>query len=299
MARRSIWRGAVSFGMVAIPIKLYTATESKDLSFVTLHETCHNRIRQKRYCPYHEVEVEQSEIVRGYEYSKDQYVVMQESDFENLPVASTHVIEITQFIDLTEIDPINFERTYMLEPDGVGVKPFYLLKQALESTGRVAIGKVSLRQKEHICCLRPYDQAISMHTMHYPDEIRGTLELSLPEEQSAITEQEMAMATTLIDQLTNPYDPTGFKDDYRLTLEQVIEAKLTSQEPVTAAPAPAKGKVTDLMEALRASIAANKARSSPARSSPAQSSKEDPGPEAEEPPKKKSRPKGTGRTKVS
>ena len=128
-------------------------------------------------------------------------MVMQEADFEDLPVRSTHLIEITQFVDLAEIDPINFERTYMLEPEGVEIKPFYLLKQALENSERVAIAKVSLRQKEHICYLRPYDHGIAMHTMHYPDEIRGTLELSLPEEQTAISPQEMAMATTLIDQL--------------------------------------------------------------------------------------------------
>jgi DNA end-binding protein Ku len=268
MARRAIWRGAVSFGMVAIPIKLYAATDSKDLNFVTLHSTCHSRIRQKRYCPHHDAEVEQAEIVRGYEYAKDQYVVMEESNFENLPVPSTHVIEITQFVDLADIDPINFERSYMLEPDGVGVKPFYLLKQSLESSRRVAIAKVSLRQKEHICCLRPYQTAMAMHTMHYPDEIRGTHELELPEERTAITEQEMGMATMLIDQLTRPYDASGFQDEYRLALERIIEGKLTSQEPVKAAPAAPKGKVTDLMEALRASIAAAKKGASVSEATP-------------------------------
>ena len=263
MARRSIWKGAVSFGMVAIPIKLYTATESKDISFVTLHDTCHSRIKQKRFCPHHQAEVEQAEVARGYEYAKDQYVVMQESDFDNLPVPSTHIIEITRFVDLADIDPINFERSYMLEPEGVGIKPFYLLKQALENSHRVAIAKVSLRQKEHICCLRPYEHALAMHTMHYPDEIRGTSELGLPEEQTAINEQEMAMATALIDQLTTgPYDPSQYQDEYRLALERTIEAKLTSEEPVTAAPAAPKGKVTDLMEALRASIAAAKEQGS-------------------------------------
>ena len=218
MARRAIWKGAVSFGMVAIPIKLYTATESKDIAFVTLHNSCNTRIKQKRFCPYHEVDVEHSEIARGYEYTKDQYVVMEESDFENVPVSSTHLIEITQFVDLEEIDPINFERTYMLEPEGVGTKPFYLLKQALENSHRVAIAKVSLRQKEHICCLRPYGQAIAMHTMHYPDEIRGVNELNLPEEQTAISPQEMAMATTLIDQLVGTYDPSQYQDGYRSAL---------------------------------------------------------------------------------
>ncbi len=276
MARRAIWRGAVSFGMVAIPIKLYTATESKDLSFVTLHKTCMNRIRQKRYCPYHEAEVEASEIVRGYEYAKEQYLEMDPADFENLPVPSTHVIEITQFVDLGDIDPINFERSYMLEPEGVGVKPFYLLKQSLEDSGRVAIAKVSLRQKEHICCLRPYQKAISMHTMHYPDEIRGTNELDLPEERTAITDQEMGMASILIDQLTAPYQPEIFQDEYRLALERTIEGKLTSQQPVTAAPPPPKGKVSDLMDALKASIAATKKAEAAPPGPPAESPAETP-----------------------
>ena len=288
MARRSIWKGAISFGMVAIPIKLYTATESKDISFVTLHDSCHTRIRQKRYCSHHETEVEHTEIVKGYEYAKDQYVVMEDTDFDNLPVASTHVIEITQFVNLAEIDPMNFERTYMLEPEGVGTKPFYLLKQALESSGRVGIAKVSLRQKEHICCLRPYDHAIAMHTMHYPDEIRGGNELELPEEQTAISEQEMAMATTLIDQLTGTYDPSEYRDEYRLTLERTIEGKLTSQEPVLAPPTPPRGKVSDLMEALRASIEAAKSQ----RTEEAVETQE------EAPPKKRSKSRSSTEAKV-
>ena len=262
MARRAIWKGAVSFGMVAIPIKLYTATDSKDLAFVTLHRTCSTRLKQRRFCPFHEVEVDQFEVARAYEYAKDQYVVMEESDFENLSVPSTHTIEIVQFVDLSSIDPINFERTYILEPEGVGKKPFYLLKQALENTQRVGIAKVSLRQKEHICCLRPYDHAIAMHTMLYPDEIRGTAELDLLEEQTSITEQEMAMATTLIDQLTRPYEASDYEDEYRLTLERVIEGKMNAQPPVTSPTTPPKGKVSDLMDALKASIAAVKQKES-------------------------------------
>ena len=289
MARRAIWKGAVSFGTVAIPIKLYTATESKDFAFNTLHSACHSRIRQKRFCPFHEVDVETDEIVRAYEYAKDQYVVMEDDDFENLPVSSTHVIEITQFIDLAEVDPINFERTYMLEPEGVGVKPFYLLKQALDSSNRVAIAKVSLRHREHICCLRLYDHAMALHTMHYPDEIRGTAELDLAEEQTAITDAEMAMATTLIDQLVGHYDSSQYQDEYRLALERTIEAKLGSEQPVTASPTAPQGKVTDLMEALRASIAATKQqRAAEETETPAESR-----------PKKASGSKGKARSKVS
>ena len=255
---RAIWKGAISFGMVVIPVKVYPATESKDISFVTLHATCKNRIRQRRWCPYHEHEVEREEIVRGYEFAKEQYVVMEPSDFQDLPVPSTHTIEISKFIDLSEVDPMYFERGYVLEPETVCQKPFYLLKKALDESDRVAIAKVSLRQKEHLCCLRPYDRAIAMETMFYPDEIRSTAELDLPEDEVTISKDEMAMANTLIDQLAGTFEPEQYGDEYRATLERVIEAKLGSGEPVTAAPAPAKGQVVDLMEALKASIQATK-----------------------------------------
>ena len=154
-----------------------------------------------------------------------------------------------------------FERGYVLEPDAVGQKPFYLLKKALEESDRVAIAKVSLRQKEHLCCLRPYDRAIAMETMFYPDEIRSTAELDLPEDEVTISKDEMAMANTLIDQLAGTFEPEQYEDEYRATLERVIEAKLGAAEPVTAAPAPARGQVVDLMEALKASIQATKKKS--------------------------------------
>ena len=258
MARRAIWKGAISFGMVAIPVKIYAATDSKDIAFVTLHSTCRNRIRQRHYCPYHETIIDSSEEVRAYEYAKEQYVVMEEADFENLPVPSKHTIGISQFVQLEVIDPMFYERSYALEPEGVGVKPFYLLKKALETTGRVAIAKVSLRQKEHLCCLRPYKQGLILETMHYPDEIRGTSELYLPEEEASLSEQEVNMAVALIDQLTTEFEPEVHSDQYRFALERVIEGKLGTPQQVTAAPPPPQGKVGDLMEALRASIEAAK-----------------------------------------
>ena len=254
MPPRSIWKGAISFGMVAIPVKLYPATQSKSISFVTLHSTCNTRLRQKRYCSTHDAEVELAEVSKGYEYAKDQYLVMEESDFQSLPVPSTHTVEITQFVDLKEVDPIYFERSYVLEPETVGEKPFTLLRKTLEGTGRVAVAKVSLRQKERLCTLRPYGQAIMMETMYYPDEIRALEDLSLPEEDSLVSDQELQMADTLVEQLTGSFDPEQHQDEYRAALERSIEAKLTSTEPVIAAPAPERGKVVDLMAALRDSI---------------------------------------------
>ena len=270
MPPRSIWKGAISFGMVAIPVKLYPATESKSISFVTLHSSCHTRLRQKRYCSTHDAEVPLDEVTKGYEYSKDEYVAMEDSDFQNVPVPSTHTVQITQFVDLEEIEPIYFSRSYVLEPESVGMKPFYLLRKTLESTGRVAIAKVSLRQKEHLCTLRPFGEAIVMATMYFPDEIRSFDELELPQEDSLISEQELAMATSLVDQLTGRFDPGEYHDEYRSALEAAIEARLSSTEPVTAPLAAARGKVVDLMAALKDSIesvkqeAAAKERKAPA-----------------------------------
>ena len=248
--------------MVAVPIKLYIATESKDIGFVTLHKGCNTRLRQKRYCPTHGEDVTSEEIVRGYAYSNDQYVVMEESDFEDLSVPSTRQIEITKFIDLKSIDPIYFERSYMLEPESVGVKPFHLLKKALTDSGRVAVAKVSIRQKEHLCCLRPFDKAIAMSTMFYPDEIRGTKELELPEDDAEINEAELAMTNMLIDQLAGEFEPEQYTDEYRSALEQVIESKLGNAQPMAAAPAAPTGNVLDLMSALKASIETAKAERS-------------------------------------
>lgn len=258
MSPRAIWKGAVSFGMVAIPIKLYPATKSKDVAFASLHNTCHTRINYRKYCAYHETFVEQDELVKGYQYTKDQYVVMEPADFQNLPVSSMHTIDITRFVDLASIDPIHFEKSYYLEPEGVGQKPFQLLVRALKDTNRVAIAKVSIRQKEHLCCLRPYENGIIMATMHFPDELRPTTELELPEEESLVSDQEVAMATMLIDQLTGTFEPEGFKDEYRVALERVIEVKLGSAEPDTTVTTQPKSTVGDLMEALRASIEASK-----------------------------------------
>ena len=259
MPARAIWKGAISFGMVAIPIKLFAATDSKDIRFVNLHSACSTRLRQKRVCPEHDVEVSANEVTKGYEYAKGQYVLMDEADFEDLPVSSKHTIEITQFVDLPSIDPVYFERSYLLEPDGVGLKPYALLKGALEATSRVAIGKIAMRSREHLCAIRPYNGAMMMATMHFPDEIRGTADLDLPEELATVTKPELKMATALVDQLTGPFEPEQYEDEYRGALERMIEAKLGAAEPVTAAAPTPKGKVGDLMEALKASIESAKA----------------------------------------
>ena len=257
---RAIWRGAISFGMVAIPMKLYVATESKDISFVQLHRSCHTRLRQKRWCPEHDCEVEYADIVRGFEFTKGEYLVMEEEDFENLPLKSTRTVEIVRFVDIKSIDPVHYERSYYIEPESVGVKPFSLLKKALEATDRVAVAKVALRNKEHLCLVRPYDDGLMMETLYYPDEIRSTVELNIPGD-SDVSDAELQMAVMLIDQFSGEFEPHAYQDEYRAALQQVIEAKLGSGAPISAAPDAPAGKVLDLMEALRASLDA--ARSAP------------------------------------
>ena len=257
MPPRAIWKGAISFGMVAIPIRLFPATQSKSISFVQLHKTCNNRIRQRRYCEFHEQFVETSEIGRAFEYAKEQYVILEDADFQNLPVPSTHTIEIKQFVDLDEIDPVYFNTAYYIEPEGVGAKPYALLRAALDDSKKVAIGKVALRQKEQLCCLRTLDEGLVLETIFYPDEIRDQGDLELPDESvSKLTKQEMELAKTLVDQLSGKFDVTSYQDEYRNLLERVIEAKLTSSEPAIPTAAEPVGQIGDLQAALMASIEA-------------------------------------------
>lgn len=248
---RAIWKGAVSFGMVNIPIKLYTATEEKDVSFNLLHKKDGVRIKQQRYCPEDDAVIEWNDVARGYEIGPDEYVIMEPEDFEKVPVDSTHAIEITDFVPAGQIDPIYYQKTYYLEPDKTGGKPFALLREVLKDSKLIALAKVTLRQKEQLCTLRVYDNTIAMETMLYADEIRATEDLELPEDIE-IGERELTMAKSLVEMLTGDFEPDKYHDNYREALLELIERKAEGQE--IKRPKPVAGKVTDLMEALRASV---------------------------------------------
>lgn len=250
---RSIWNGLITFGMVSIPVKLFVATESKDVSFNQLHAECHGRLKQLRWCPVCEREVAWGEIVRGYEYAKDQYVVLADEDFERLPLPSQRVIELSAFVRAEEIDPVYYEKSYYLEPDQAGVKPYTLLMRALREKGLTAVAKIALRNKERLCALRPLDGTLMLETLYYPDELRVQRGVELADIQ--VSERELEMAYQLIDLLSEPFDPAKYRDEYRAALMEIIEAKLAGQE-VVEAPAPAEAKVTDLMAALQASVEA-------------------------------------------
>lgn len=254
---RSIWNGVVSFGMVSIPVKLYTATDNKDISFNQLHKTCGTRIKQQRFCPTDEKVVTLDEIDRGYEYAKDQYVVLNEEDFEKIPLPSKHTIELAAFVKDEEIDPVYYEKSYYLEPDETGIKPFALLMKALKKKNLTAVAKLAIRNKERLCALRPYDGTLMLETLYYPDEVRVQKGADAPDVK--VTEKELDMAFSLIDLMTDDFQPEEFKDNYRGALMEVIQAKLEGQE-IVEAPAPAAGKVIDLMSALKASVEAAKTK---------------------------------------
>lgn len=248
---RAIWSGAISFGMVNIPIKLVGATESKDISFHLLHSTCGTRLKQVRWCPTDEVEVPWSETVRGYEYAKGQYVILTDEDFEKLPLPSRHTIDLSAFVSESEIDPVYYERSYYLEPDERGEKPYALLLKALEKKGLAALATITMRKKEQLCAIRPRDGVILLETLFYPDEIRKAPAVDL--DGVRVNDRELDMAFTLIELLRKPFDPEEYHDHYREALEQLIEAKMEGRE-VVASPEERDTKVIDLADALRRSV---------------------------------------------
>lgn len=257
MAARPIWNGAISFGMVVIPVKLFAATESKDISFHLIHEECGSRIRQVRWCPADEKEVGFDELARGYEYAKGQHVLLTDEDFEKLPLSSKHTIELSAFVDARQIDPIYYEKSYYLEPTEIGVKPYALLLRALEEKGLTAVAKLAIRNKERLCALRPTGGTLMLETLYYPDEIRADRGRF---GEVSVSDAELKMALSLIDAYSEDFAPEKYHDEYREALMELIEAKLQNRE-VVEEPEPAPSKVTDLMAALRASVeAAQKAR---------------------------------------
>lgn len=260
---RSIWKGVISFGMVSIPVKLYTATDSKDISFHFLHDECKGRIKQVRWCPVHDRALSSDELVRGYEYAKDRHVVLTDEDFENLPLPSKHTIELSAFVKAEEIDPVYYEKAYYLEPDEPGLKPYALLMKALGTKGLTAIAKIALRNRESLCAIRPMDGTLMLETLFYPDEVRIESQPKVPD--VLVSERELAMAYSLIELLSEEeFQPEKYRDEYRDALMQIIEAKLQGEE-IVAAPEPAATPVVDLMEALKASVeAARKAKAEPA-----------------------------------
>jgi DNA end-binding protein Ku len=259
---RSMWRGAIQFGLVTIPVRLYLATESKSLSFNMLHASCLNRIQQKIYCPYHDQVIARGDTVRGFEYAKDQYVVVTDEDLTSVPLKTVRAIEIERFVPARSADgepPRFVKQGYWLEPEAVGRKAFALLHEVLEEKGLVAICKIVIKDREALAALEPHGRTFLLETLFWPDEIRSTAELDLPEEEVAARPAERAMAEQLVAAMTGEFEPDQYRDEYREALMGIIEAKVEGRE--TAAPAAAEpgGELIDLMAALEASVAAARA----------------------------------------
>jgi DNA end-binding protein Ku len=256
---RTIWKGAVSFGLVSIPVRLYSAVEEKDVSFHQVRASDGSRIKYKRVAAADGEEVPYSEIAKGYELPTGEVVVLTDTDFTDLPLATRKTVEVLQFVPLDQVDPIYFEKSYYLEPDEAGVKPYVLLREALEQAGKVAVVKVALRQRESLGCLRSREGVLVLETMLWPDEIREPAFGFLDGDVTA-RPQEVAMAQSLIEAMSGDFDPAEYTDEYRAALEQLIEAKAAGREVVEApAEAGETGAVVDLMAALRASVDAAKA----------------------------------------
>jgi len=258
MPPRSMWKGAISFGLVTIPVAVYPATEEKSLKFNQLHDEDMGRIRMKRVCSVDGEEVDFEHIVKGYEVEKDRYIIITDEDLDAVPVESSRAIDIQQFVDLEEIDPILFKKSYYLIPDETGAKAYALLRRALSEEGKVGIAKVSFRDKEHLAALRFKDDVFVLETMYWPDEVR-TAEFDTLGAEEKVRPNEVEMAKSLIESLTEPWSPEAFSDAYREALLDIVEKKLAGV-PIEAPTEEAPARVVDLMEALKASVAAAKDR---------------------------------------
>lgn len=255
---RSMWRGAIQFGLVTVPVKLYLATEARGgLSFNLLHKECLNRIQMKIHCPVHG-EIPRSDTVRGFEYSKGQYVLIEESDFENVPLKTVRSIEIELFVDAQRDSQVAHfaKQAYYLEPEPIGRKAFYLLKEVLQDQGLSAIAKIVLKDREALASINPYSKTMLLSTLYWPDEIRAVDELDLPEEDFDFKPAEKAMAAQLVEAMRGEFEPANYKDEYRQALMAVVEAKVAGRPAELPRPTETPTKIADLMSVLEASVAA-------------------------------------------
>jgi len=267
---RAIWKGAVSFGLVSIAVKLYSATEEKDIRFHQVHRTDGGRIKYQRTCSIDGEVVGYDDIAKGYDIGGGEMVILTDEDFADLPLTTSRAIDVLEFVPADEIDPILFAKAYYLEPEGQAAKPYVLLRDALQDADRVAIVKIALRQREQLATLRVHEGVLVLNTMLWPDEVR-TPEFAFLDEEIETRPAELAMASSLIDSMAGSFKPDEFTDNYRAALQEVIDAKVEGREivqPEEAEEAPAAA--IDLMAALKASVErAKKARGEEPAKAPA------------------------------
>ncbi len=257
---RPIWSGAISFGLVNVPVKLYSATSSKDVRFHQLDAKSNSRIKQKRVSAVTGEEVAYEDIIKAYEIAPDNYVTITPSELDSLDAKATKTIDIEDFVDLDQIDPVYYERPYYLVPDKGGQKAYALLRNAMRDTNKVGIARVVLRTKQYLAAIRPLGDALVMETMLFADEVNSLDDLDLPGPDVDVTDREEKMARSLIDSLTTDFEPSKYRDEYRARVLALIEQKASGQAIVAETAADKAPKVVDLMAALEASLAAVKAK---------------------------------------
>ncbi|MDC3414594.1 Ku protein [Aquibacillus sp. 3ASR75-11] len=251
----TMWKGTISFGLVNIPVKLHAATENKDVKLRQLHKECQSPIKYERVCPVCEKEVKNDEIVKAYEYAKNKFVILDEEELEELKKEETdRSVEIMDFVQLEEIDPIYFERSYYLSPNEGGSKAYTLLRKALKDTGKIGVAKMMIRSKEQLAAIRVYENTLVVETIHYPDEVRDVQDVPNVPEEAETAKKELDTAKMLIEQLTTTFDPEKYKDEYRTALLDLIEEKKNKDQTTTAKDKPVPDNVTNLMDALQASL---------------------------------------------
>jgi len=251
----TVWKGAISFGLVHVPVKMFTATEDKDIPMRMIHKACGGPIGYIRQCKNCGTEVQNEDIAKGYEYDKGRFVLFEKDELDSISTEATRTIRILDFVDLKEIDPIYFQKTYYLSPDQAGANAYNLLMEAMRTSGKIGIANISIRSKGSLAAIRVIDRCLAMETIFYPDEIRAVDQVPGLPDAVNVNEQELKMASMLIDQLSGPFQPGKYNDEYRGRLMELIQAKVAGEE-FHVAPEAQRTNVIDLMAALQASLAA-------------------------------------------
>ena len=253
----SVWKGYLTFGLISVPVRLFSAARTEHIAFNQLHKECKTRVRQPLYCPTCERMVERSEIVKGYEYEKGQYVLVEDEEVKKIAPPSASTMEIQEFVSLADVDPLYLDASYYMVPEDAGRKAYQLLVKTMEESGRAAIAKLAMHQREYVVLVRPHDNGLTLHTMYFADEVRSLPEYGRQDEVK-VKPEEIKLAKQLVESLAGDFDPKKYHDEYRERLKALLDAKLQGQE-VTVAAQPQLAPVIDMMEALKASLAARPA----------------------------------------
>jgi DNA end-binding protein Ku len=248
----TVWKGHLTFGLVSFPVKLFTAARSESISFNQLHKDDHSRIKQMIYCQAEDKPIPRSEIVKGFEYEKDKYVVIEDEEIKKMAPSTAKVMEILEFVKSTEVDPLYYESSFYIAPDTAGEKPYALLYDTLKRTGYVGVAKIAMHNREHIVIFRPGNFGLLMHTMYYTNEVRKVEEFRT--DTSLVKDTEVKLAEMLVESLAAPFEPDKYKDSYRDNLQALIDAKVKGKEVVVPPPRE-PAKIVDIMEALKQSLA--------------------------------------------